>query len=463
MASGLKRVLGPVDATCIVVGAIIGVGIFFTPSRVAELAGSGSLAMWTWAIGGGIALLGALTFAELGGLYPRSGGQYDVLRDAWGTLPAFLFVFCNATAVQAGAIAIIAVVCAQHLGIAVGTSPGALATTVIAALLILGLVAANGVGVRWGARIQNLTVLAKVATLMGVTALAAIYGAAAEAGVAGGAAGGMTSDAVGGAVGAGIVAAVFAGLVPVLFSFGGWQHALWIAGEVRHPGRNVPLAIVAGVVIVVVIYLLVNWAYLRLLGYGGVVGSEAVAADAVAAVWPGAGRRLVAAAVAVSAFGVLNAQLLSGPRLVYGMACDGRFFRPFARASARFGTPLAAIALIGGLALVLLVAAGGRAIDRLLTGIVFVDAIFFVLTAVALLVLRRRRPDAERPVRVPFYPFVPLLFVAGELCVIVGAALDPGVRGAALIGVAWIAAGTVCYLLFFRDPPAASPAGDTRS
>jgi len=266
MASGLKRVLGPVDATCVVVGAIIGVGIFFTPSRVAELAGSGSPAMWTWAIGGGIALLGALTFAELGGLYPRSGGQYDVLRDAWGTLPAFLFVFCNATAVQAGAIAIIAVVCAQHLGIAVGTSPGALATTVIAALLILGLVAANGVGVRWGARIQNLTVLAKVATLMGVTALAAWYGAAPEAGGTGGAAGGAVSVAVG----AGIFGAVFAGLVPVLF-------------------------------------------------------------------------------------------------------------------------------------------------------------------------------------------------VAGELCVIAGAALDPGVRGAALIGVAWIAAGTVCYLLFFRDPPAASPAGDTRS
>ncbi len=131
-STGLKRVLGPVDATCVVVGAIIGVGIFFTPSAVAGFAGSGTLAMWTWAIGGGIALLGALTFAELGGLYPRSGGQYDVLRDAWGTLPAFLFVFCNATAVQAGAIAIIAIVSAQHLGLVAGTSLGAIATTAIA-------------------------------------------------------------------------------------------------------------------------------------------------------------------------------------------------------------------------------------------------------------------------------------------------------------------------------------------
>jgi APA family basic amino acid/polyamine antiporter len=456
MVAKLKRVLGPFDATCVVIGAIIGVGIFFTPSRVAELAGSGQVALWTWAIGGGIALLGALTFAELGGLYPRSGGQYDMLRDAWGTVPAFLFVFCNATAIQTGAIAIIAIICAQNLGIAAGGSLAGPMLTVVAAVLILGLVAANALGVRWGARIQNLTVLAKVATLLTVTVLAAVLGS-------GGEAGGAPIDevdlAVSGVVRAGVVGAIFAGLVPTLFSFGGWQHALWMAGEVRRPHRNVPRAIVGGVLVVVIVYMLVNWAYLRLLGFDGVVASDATAADAVAAVWPGAGRRLVALAVAVSAFGVLNAQLLSGPRLVYGMARDGRFFRPFAVASERFGTPVAAIVLIGGLALVLLVLAGERAVDRLLTGVVFIDAIFFVLTAAALLVLRRRRPAARRPVRVPLYPLVPLLFIVCELGVIIGAALDPGVRGAAVIGLAWIVAGTVCYVLFFRS----SQAGDQRT
>ncbi len=452
MVAKLKRVLGPFDATCVVVGAIIGVGIFFTPSRVAEIAGSGQLALWTWAIGGGIALLGALTFAELGGLYPRSGGQYDMLRDAWGTLPAFLFVFCNATAIQTGAIAIIAIVCAQNLGIAAGGSLAGGMLTVVAVVLILGLLTANALGVRWGARIQNLTVVAKVATLLTVTVLAAVLGA-------GGGPVDEADDAVSGVVRAGVVGAIFAGLVPVLFSFGGWQHALWMAGEVRRPRRNVPRAIVGGVLVVVIVYVLVNWADLRLLGYDGVVASDATAADAVAAVWPGAGKRLVALAVAVSAFGVLNAQLLAGPRLVYGMARDGRFFRPFAQASERFGTPVAAIVLIGGLALVLLVAAGGRVVDRLLTGVVFIDAIFFVLTAAALLVLRRRRPAARRPVRVPLYPLVPLLFIAGELGVITGAALDPRVRGAAVIGLAWIVAGTVCYLLFFRG----SQAGDQRT
>ena len=452
MAAKLKRVLGPLDATCVVIGAIIGVGIFFTPRQVAEIAGSGQLALWIWVIGGGIALLGALTFAELGGLYPRSGGQYAMLRDAWGTLPAFLFVFCNATAIQTGAIAIIAVVCAQNLGIAAGGSLDGGMLTVVAVVLILCLLTANALGVRWGARIQNLTVVAKVATLLTVTVLAAVLGS-------GGGAVDQANDAVSGVVRAGVVGAIFAGLVPALFSFGGWQHALWMAGEVRRPRRNVPRAIVGGVLVVVIVYVLVNWAYLRLLGYDGVVASTATAADAVAAVWPGTGKRLVALAVAVSAFGVLNAQLLSGPRLVYGMARDGRFFRPFAQASERFGTPVAAIVLIGGLSLVLLVAASGRVVELLLTGVVFIDAIFFVLTAAALLVLRRRRPSARRLVRVPFYPLVPLLFIAGELGVIAGAALVPDMRAAAVIGLAWIVAGTVCYVLFFRG----SQAGDQRT
>ncbi len=442
-APELKRVLGPVDATCIVVGAIIGVGIFFTPSRVASLAGSGELAMAAWAAGGVIALLGALTFAELGGLYPRSGGQYEILRDAYGTLPAFLFVFCNATAIQAGATAIIAIVCAQNLGIAVGGEPQGFALVLLAALLIVGLVAANAAGVRWGAGIQNLTVFAKIATLLAVTAIAVAFGGAGL--------GGEPAADAGRLVRLGVFGAIFAALVPTLFSFGGWQHALWIAGEVQRPHRNVPLSIVAGVAIVVTVYMLVNWAYFGLLGFGGVASSQAIAADAVSAVWPGTGARLVAAAVAVSAFGVLNAQLLSGPRLLYGMARDGRFFRVFAETHARFRTPVPAIALIGGLALVLLVVAGQSAIDRLLTGVVFIDGVFFALTGTALLVLRRKRPEARRHVRVPLYPVVPLLFVIGEVAVVTGAVVVSDVRWAPIIGVAWIVAATVCYFVFFRD------------
>jgi APA family basic amino acid/polyamine antiporter len=307
----------------------------------------------------------------------------------------------------------------------------------VAAALIVGLTAANVAGVRLGARIQNVTVLAKVLTLLAVTLLAAL---AAPRVAADPAAAGASS----------LVTGVLAALVPAFFSYGGWQHALWIAGEVREPQRTLPRAIVSGVLVVIVVYLLANWAYLRLLGAPGVAASNALAADAVAVLWPSLGRRVVAAAVALSAFGVLNAQLLSGPRLVFGMARDGRFFPVFGMLGRRSGAPVAAIAMIGAMSLFLLVAAGPAGVDRLLSGVVFIDGIFFVLTGAALFVLRRRRPDAHRPMRVPGYPLVPLTFVLGEVGVVLGAYLNPEVRGATLIGLAWIAAGAVLYAVRFR-------------
>ena len=336
---GLKRALGSVSATCIVIGAIVGVGIFFTPSRVAAVTGSADLAMWCWALGGLGALLGGLVFAELGGMYGKTGGQYEILSDAYNPLVAFCFVFCNSTAVLAGAAAIIAIFCAENLGVMVnGAAPDARTVTWMSVVMIAGLAGANVIGVRWGAMIQNITVFAKLTTLLIVTALAAFAAPQVVAEAS------MSNAADPGGVA--VAPLLFAGLVPALFSFGGWQHALWIGGEVKNPKRNVPLAIVAGVLIVIVVYLLANWAYFALLGYGGVVGSKALAADAVSVVWPDIGARMVAAAVAFSAFGVLNAQLLSGPRLLCGMARHGRFFRPFAHVHPRHGTPFPAIALI---------------------------------------------------------------------------------------------------------------------
>ncbi len=295
---GLRRELGLFDAVCVVVGAIIGVGIFFTPSKVAALAGSPGAALLTWAVGGGIALLGALTFAELGSLCERSGGQYEILRDAYGPLPAFLYVFCNATAIQAGSAAVIALVTAQYLGKAVtGAVPGESLLTLLSLLLILGLVLANTAGVRWGARVQNFTVLAKTATLGLLVLAALLFG------------GGRSGEPVGGtgiSPSTSLLAGLFAGLVPAFFSYGGWQHALWIGGEIKNPRTNVPRAIIFGVLLVVAVYLLANWAYLHLLGFEKTAGSAALASDALGALWPGAGERVTAAAVALSAFGVLN-------------------------------------------------------------------------------------------------------------------------------------------------------------
>ncbi|MBX3317406.1 MAG: amino acid permease [Phycisphaeraceae bacterium] len=439
---GMLRVLGTRDAMCVVIGAIIGVGIFFTPSRVAAVSADGGFAMLAWIVAGGIALCGALAFAELGGMYHAPGAQYEILRDSYGPFPAFLFVFCNATAVQAGAIGVIAVICTENLIVASGRPAGSSGGVLAVSIALIGLVTlANALGVRWGARIQNFTVYAKVLTLLVITGLALLVSP--EKPVASPDEMPLRSLSP--------FAGLLAALTPAFFAFGGWQHALWISGEVKNPSKALPRAIVGGVLVVIMVYLLANWAYLDLLGFRGVATSKSLAADAVGSVFPSTGRRVIAGAVALSAFGVLNAQLLSGPRLVYAAARDGRFFAPFARLSARFGTPVAAILLLTGVAVALLLAAGGKdAVDRLTTGVVLIDGVFFGLTGIALFVLRRKKRDASRSFRVPLYPVVPALFVIGELGLIVGAFLEPSVRVPALIAVGWIGVAGVLYAARFR-------------
>jgi len=442
LESELHRALGLFSATCVVIGAIIGVGIFFTPKNVALLVGSGELALVTWTLGGVLALLGGLSFAELGGLYPRTAGQYEILRDAYGAPLAFLYVFCNASAIQSGSIAIISIISAQNLGVLVlGEPPRSTSVLVIAVTMIVGLMVANAVGVCWGATVQNVTVLAKLATLLLLVALAFWSSPVAD----------LSATARVSSEDRNVLGRLFAGLVPVLFSFGGWQKALWVGGEIRDPARNVPRAIVVGVLCVVAVYLAANWAYLQLLGYEGVIVSQALAAEAVSRIWPRVGGNLVAGAVAFSAFGVLNAQLLTGPRLVCGMARDGRFFSIFGGVHSNLRTPLNAIALLGGMGLIMLLAAGEQGVDQILTGVVMIDSGFFLLTGLAVIVLRCRRPGDVRPVRVPLYPVVPILFALGELAVMVGAFLVPKYRNGAVIGGLWVLAGVACYALFFRQ------------
>jgi len=437
---GFRRTLGSFDATCVVIGAVIGVGIFFTPTQVARLAGSEGLAMLAWGAGGLIAVVGALSFAELGGLYPRAGGQYAALRDAFGAPVGFLHGFCNLTAIQTGSLAVISIVCAHHLGRAVtGAEIEADATLLIATLLIAGLACANILGVRFGAGVQNLSVVAKIATLLFVVAVAAAAEPALPAPPA-------PAGELAAAAGAGFIAA----LVPTLFAYGGWHQGLWVAGEIRDPERAVPRALILGVGIVVALYLLANAAYFRLLGHDGVAGSDTLAADAISRLLPELGGRVIAAAVALSAFGVLNAQFLAGPRLTWAMANDGRFFGVFGRVWGRTGTPAAAIVLLAGIALAVLHAAETDQVEGILFGVVLVDAVFFALTAAAVLALRRRFPDRPRPVRVPLYPAVPLLCLAGQLAIIAGTFLYVENRDAALIGLGWLAAGSAIYFVGFR-------------
>lgn len=437
----LRRELGLWDSVAVVVGAIVGVGIFFTPSRVVALSGSGAAAMTTWVVGGLAAMTGALTFAALGARFPRNGAQYVALREVYGPALGFVYVVCNATAIQAGAIALIGLLCVYNTAEALGLGPlSPLASAGGAGLYIVVLSVANMVGVRWGKRVQNATALAKVATLVIITVTAALF----SEGQAPSAQMEMSGET-------GFVVGVVAGLVPVMFTFGGWQQVLWLGGEVKDPARTIPRSVVLGVAGVVVIYVSVNAAYLMLLGAAEVAGSTALAADAVGSVVGDVGGRLVAAGVAISAFGVLNAQLLSGPRLVLELARDGRFFPVFGRIHPRAGTPIAAIALLGGVALVILFAAGSdgiSAIDRILNGVVLVDGLFFALTglAVPLLVLRGRGDGMISTLGLASA----CVFVLVELGVVAGTWLDASVRDASWVGLCWIAAATLLYAIRFR-------------
>jgi len=446
----LPRVLNLWDAVCVVVGAIIGVGIFFNPRDVALISGSASGAMTAWAVGGLVALLGAVTFAELGRIRPLAGGQYYVLRDAYGGPPAFLFVFCNLTAVQAGGVAIISIVCAQNLAVALhGTAPSEPWTLGVATLLSWALVGVNVIGVRSGAGLQNTTVVLKLVTLGAVVVLAALIGPGAPN--------------VARPVGAGPItfSSLFAGVTLTLFAYGGWQQALWMAGEVRDAGRTVPKAILLGVAIVVAAYLLANWAFLDLLGFEGVRRAQALAADAISIWSPGLGRRIAAAAVCVSAFGVLNAQFLTGPRLTWAMTRDGLFFAPFARLSARFATPAAAIVLLGVLSTVLTLGLGLARTDLLTTGVVVVDATFFALTGVALPILRRR--DAAPRRGSAWIAGVALAFASLELLAIAGSVLQKDVRIVALTGLGWIGAAALTWVLFFARRGGSARPGPAQS
>jgi APA family basic amino acid/polyamine antiporter len=436
----LPRVLGLWDATCVVVGAIIGVGIFFTPRDVANVIGSAGAAMLAWGIGGLVALLGAFTFAELGRLRPVAGGQYHVLRDAFGQAPAFLFVFCNLTAVQAGAVAIIAIVCAQNLGVALhGNDPSNVWVIVVATLMTWALVGVNAVGVRSGARLQDVTVIAKVLILAALVAVAVAIDPGMPAPPP------DRSPATGPTL---AFATLFAGVTFTLFAYGGGQQALWVAGEVVDARRVVPVAILLGVGVVILVYLAANWAYFDLLGFGGVSQARALAADAFSVASPALGRRIAAGAVATSAFGVLNAQFLTGPRLTWAMARDGQFFLPFARLHARFSTPMAAILLLGVLSTALLLGLGLERTDLLTTGVVVVDSVFFALTGLALPILRRRLPPAERGPR--WVVGAAIAFATLELLAIAGSVLARDVRLVALTGLAWIGAAAITWAVFFR-------------
>jgi APA family basic amino acid/polyamine antiporter len=419
-----------------VMGGIIGAGIFLNPAIVAQRVGTPGLTLGVWVFGGIVALAGAFCFGELGARRPRAGGGYVYLRDAFGPLPAFLYGWTLLLVIATGAIAAVAVTCARYAAPLFGV--GASWVTPIAILAIIVLSAVNYLGVRPGATTQNLFTVLKLVALAGLI-LAGVVGEAPESTMAPD----IAATAAPGTVTA-AVAAVGIALVPVLFSYGGWQQTNFVAEEIVDPARSLPRALVLGVSGVVLVYVLANLAYVRQLGVAGLAASQAPAADVMLQVLGPAGATFISVGIVASTFGFLNLVILVSPRVYQAMADDGVFFRAAARLHPRFRTPAQAILFQASWAIVLTLSG---TYGQLLDYVVFGDWIFFGLTVATLFWFRRGErhrpsPDSEG-FRTPGYPLVPALFVAAAVYVVISSVASNPTN--ALLGLLLIGLGVPVF------------------
>lgn len=443
----LARKLGPLDATMIVVSGIIGSGIFINPYLVAQKVETPFLSLAVWVIGGVIALCGAFVFAELATVVPRAGGQYAFFREAFHPLVGFLHGWSLLFIIQSGATAAVAVTCGGYLARLAGLPDGAVKPVSIA--LLLALVALHGSGIKPGAIVINVITIGKT---LAIAAL--VLGAFLVAGRSG-----LTFEPL---VpprlhGPGLISALFAGLVPAMFTYGGWQNSNFVVEEMRDPERNLPRAILFGVAIVIIVYLSSSVAYVHVLSAPVLAATHTPAADVAREVFGPRGADALSVLVIISTFGFLNLALMTAPRVYYAMARDGLFFDIVARVSPRSHVPVAAIATQGVLAALFTLT---NAYASLVDYAVFADWVFFALAGVALMVFRRTRPDAPRPYRAPLYPVLPLVFALAGFGIVANSFVDNPPN--ALICSAIIAVGVPVYFAWRwwrgrRGPPPDQP------
>jgi APA family basic amino acid/polyamine antiporter len=419
---GLDRVLGLRDLILIVIGTVIGSGIFLVPGGVVRQAGGfAGPALLVWVIGGGLSLLGALAYGELGAMNPAAGGLYVYLRDAFGPLTAFLYGWTFFLVIATGSAATLAVASASYLQQFVALGPIGQKATAVALLAIVA--AINVRSTRRSADVQNWSTAIKVGALLAMSVGLIVSQRNAPA---------RTVPFWPPSITPSLLSGMGLGMIGVLWAYEGWQYVTFSAGEALNPQRTFPRAIVVGTASLIGIYLLANAGYLAALGSEGVAQSDRVAAEAVGAiVGPGAAS-LIAAAILVSIFSATNGLTISAPRVYYAMARDGLFFRTLGEVHANYGTP--AFSILAGTLWAMVLAVSGT-FEQLLTFVVFVGWIFYGLGAACVLVLRRTKPDAERPFRVPGYPWTTLLFILAAGALVANTiATQPG-RAAVGIGV----------------------------
>ena len=428
----LPRKLGVFTAVGVLVGITIGSGIFRTPSTVATDVGTlGAIAL-IWILGGVIALFGALTLAELAAIFPRSGGIYVYIREAYGPLPAFLFGWTELLVIRPSALGAIAVIFATYTASLFGYPESAVRWIAMVAIIVLAL--ANMRSLLLGAFISNLTTGAKVAALAGVALIAFAFGDPAT-----GALSGSFTLAPTSWTGFGLA------LIAVMWTYDGWADLTFVAGEVKDPERTMPRALLLGTSIIIAIYLLVNLAYLYVLPINEMAASPLVARDAATKIFGAVGATLISALVMVSAFGGLNNSTMVGPRILYAMADDDLFFRPIAWVHPKWQTPFIAVLLTSSLGVAYV---SFRGFERLADDFILGIWPFYALAVGAVFILRRRRPDLPRPYRTAGYPVVPIVFLLASVLMLGNSLIKQ--PGATLLDFGLIIVGIPVYLIWTR-------------
>lgn len=430
----LLRRLSTFDMTMIVIGSIIGAGIFMTPSSIAEALPSPALIIFVWSLGGVMALCGALTYAELGAMMPDAGGVYVYLNRAYGGLWGFLYGWAYFIVVNTGGIAAIALVYASYLGYFIHLS--AVGVKVAAILGIVFLTGVNYFGVKMGGTFASVFTVLKIIAIAALIILGFLLGTS-----------NSTSfiPLIPGHLKNGLTNSLALGMVGVLWAYGGWQHATFLAGEAKDPKKSLPLSIITGTLVVIVAYVLVNLVYLYILPVHDIASTTRVAADAAQRFMGPAGATLISLAIIISTFGTAGIYTLSAPRIYYAMAEDGVFFKKTAYVHPKYHTPTFSIIFQSVWVIVLLLSGNFL---QLITYAIFADWIFFALTAASVFVFRKKMPEAERPYKTLGYPYTTIFFVLVASWFVINTLITAPLQSIA--GLAFISLGVPVYYYWKR-------------
>jgi len=418
----------------IVMGGIIGAGIFTNPYVVAQQVRTPFLILSAWAVGGVIALAGAFIYAELSSQSSASGGQYVYLRDAIHPLVAFVYGWSLLFVIQTGGMAAVALIFANHFFELFGRTANDFSNALLAAAALALLTAINCIGVRAGSVTQNIFMVLKLIAIAALVVAGFTLSGPAVATPAPPVAASSTWQ---------LLIAFGAALIPAQFAYGGWQTACFVAGEVREPRKNLPRGLLLGVLGVIVVYLSMNYVYVHALGVDGLAKSRTPASAVMRLAFGSNGGRFIAAGIAISTLGFLSQSMLTAPRVYFAMADDGLFFKRLAWLN-RARVPAFAIALQGALAIVIALVASRY--EQILSYVVSVDVVFFALTAVCVFVFRKRQQTAGDAFRIPGHPFTTVFFIAA--CAIITLSVIYKEPHHAAISFGIMLAGVPVYLIW---------------